>query len=109
MSTNNKEPGESLALILFVVALCVIGWTLFVPFTGLFYQAFRFLPRLFGFRFYYQQWPGVVHFPQADGRILIGVLIALVLFALGAIIKAINANTRELRKIREDLKTTASK
>ena len=109
MSTNNKEPGETLALILFVVALCVIGWTLFVPFMGLFYQAFRFLPQFFGFRPYYQQWRGVVHFPQTDGRILIGVLIALVLFALGAIIKAINANTRQLRRIQEELRKLTSK
>ena len=112
MSTNNKEPGESLSVVLIVVALCVIGWTVFVPFAGLFYRMFYFLPRLIGFRPYYQQWRGFVHFPLAQVQmqfLVMGVLIGLVLFALAAIIRAINANTRELRKIQEDLRRVTSK
>jgi uncharacterized membrane protein len=112
MSKNNKEPGETLAVILIVVALCVIGWTLFVPFAGLFYRVFYFMPRLIGFRPYYQQWQGVVHFPATQVQIqflVMGVLIGLVLFALASIIRAINANTRELRQIKETLKTAAPK
>ncbi len=112
MSTNNKEPGESLAVILIVAALCVIGWTVFVPFAGLFYQIFSFLPRLISFRPFYRQWQGVVHFPVAQVQmqfLVMGVLIGLVLFALAAIIRAINANTRELRQIKDNLKTTSPK
>jgi hypothetical protein len=112
MSANNKEPGESLAVILIVVALCVIGWTVFVPFTGLFYRVFYFLPRLIGFRPFYRQWQGVVHFPVTQVQIqflVIGVLIGLVLFALAAIIRAINANTRELRRLREVCSKRAEK
>ncbi len=112
MSTKNKEPGESLAVILIVVALCVIGWTVFVPFAGLFYRVFYFMPRFIGFRPFYQQWQGSVHFPvtQVQMRFLVmGVIIGLVLFALAAIIRAINANTRELRQIKETLKTAAPK
>jgi hypothetical protein len=112
MSTNNKEPGETLALILFVVALCIIGWTVFVPFMGVYYRAFNFMPRFFSFRPYHRQWETVVHFPLTPERLrflVIGVVIALVLFSLGAIIKAINANTRQLQKIREDLRKVTSK
>jgi uncharacterized membrane protein len=112
MSTNNKEPGETLALILFVVALCVIGWTVFVPFMGVFYRAFYFMPRFFSFRPFDRQWQTVINFPLTPQRLqllVIGVVIALVLFALGAIIKAINANTRQLQKIREDLRKVTSK
>lgn len=112
MSTNNKGPGETLALILFVVALCVIGWTVFVPFMGVYYRAFHFMPRFFSFPPYHQQWQTVIHFPLTPERLqllAIGVVIALVLFALGAIIKAINANTRQLQKIREDLRKLTSK
>jgi ABC-type Na+ efflux pump permease subunit len=112
MSTNKKEPGETLALILFVLALCVIGWTVFVTFMGVYYRAFHFMPRFFSFRPYYQKWQTVIHFPLTPERLqflVIGVVIALVLFALGAIIKAINANTRQLQKIREDLRKITSK
>ncbi len=112
MSTNNKEPGETLALILFVVALCIVGWTIFVPFMGLYYRAFHFMPRFFSFRPFHRQWQTVVHFPLTPERfqfLVIGVVIALVLFALGAIIKAINANTRQLQKIQEDLRKVTSK
>jgi len=112
MSTNTNEPGEALAVVLIVVALCVIGWTLFVPFAGLFYRVFYFLPRLIGFSPYYQQWQGFVHFPVTQVQmqfLVMGVLIGLVLFALAAIIRAINANTRELRKIQEDLRRVTSK
>lgn len=111
MSTNNKEPGESLAVILIVVAACIVGWTVFVPFAGVFYRMFFFLPRLVGFRPYYRQW-GLFHSAEinVDMRLLVfGVLIGLVLFALASIIRAINANTRELRKINESLKTRAPK
>ena len=110
--SENKEPGESLAVILMVVALCVIGWTVFVPFTGLFYRAFYFMPRLVGFRPLYQQWQGSVHFPVTDVQmrfLVVGVIVGLVLFALAAIIRAINANTRELRQIKETLKKSATK
>ena len=104
MSTNNKEPGESLEIILIVVAACIIGWIVFIPFAGLFNRVFHFLPRLIGFRPYYRQW-GLFHSSEinVDMRLLLfGVLIGLVLFALASIIRAINANTRELRKLRED-------
>jgi hypothetical protein len=111
MSADNKEPGETLAVILIVVAVCIVGWTVFVPFTGLFYRVFHFLPQIIGFRPYYRQW-GLLHSTEinVDMRFLMfGVLIGLVLFALASIIRAINANTRELRKIKETLKTTAPK
>jgi hypothetical protein len=112
MSTNSKEPGETLALILFVVALCVIGWIVFVPFMGLYYRAFHFIPRFFSFRPFHRQWQTIIHFPLTQERLqflVIGVVIALVLFALGAIVKAINANTRQLQKIQEDLRKLTSK
>jgi len=105
MSTN-KEPGESLALILIVVAACIVGWTVFVPFAGMFYRMFYFLPSLVSFRPYYRQW-GLFNSAEikVDIRLLVfGILIGLVLFALASIIRAINANTRELRQIKETLK-----
>ncbi len=110
MSTNKKEPGATLAVVLNVVALCVIGWTVLASFVVLYFRFFQFLPLQFGVRTYYQRWGGLARFPVMHMQyVVMGVLIGLVLFALAAMIRAINANTRQLRKIREDLKTAASK
>jgi len=110
MSTNNKEPGASLAVVLNVAGLGVIGWALVVPLIGLYYRLFRFLPLQFGVRTSHLRWEGLVRLPATQMRyVVIGVLIGLVLFALAANLRAINANTRELRKIREDLRRVTSK
>ena len=100
MSTNNKEPGESLAVVLYFVAWCVLGITILLSCVGFFSH---FLPPFFTGRAYNLRW---AHFYSSyimltlnTGR---GILVSLVLFALAAIIRAINANTRELRRLRED-------
>ena len=100
MSTNNKEPGESLAVVLYFVAWCVLGITILLSCVGFFSN---FLPLFFAGRAYNLRW---THFYSScimltlnTGR---GILVSLVLFALAAIIRAINANTRELRRLRED-------
>jgi hypothetical protein len=111
MSTNNKEPGESLAIILIIMAACIVGWAVFVPFAGMFSRMFHFLPHLISFRPYYRQWGLFRSFEiNVDTRLLVfGILIGLVLFALASIIRAINANTRELKQIKENLKTGSPK
>lgn len=96
MSTNNKEPGESLAVVLYFVAWCVLGITIFLACVGFLTQ---FLPPFFTGRAYNLQlthlYSSCVMLTLNTGR---GILVSLVLFALAAIIRAINANTRELRK-----------
>ena len=100
MNTNNKEPGETLAVVLYFVAWCVLGITIFMACAGFFAQ---FLPPFFTGRAYNLHWTHLyssyVMLTMNTGR---GILVSLVLFALAAIIRAINANTRELRKVREN-------
>jgi len=110
MSTNNKEPGATLAVVLNVAGLCVIGWTAVVPLVGLYYRLFRFLPLQFGVRTSHLRWEGLVRLPAMQMQhVLMGVLIGLVLLALAANLRAIHANTQELRKIKEDLRKVTSK
>ncbi|HIJ53310.1 MAG TPA: hypothetical protein HPP66_09175 [Planctomycetes bacterium] len=97
MSTNNKEPGATLAVILYFVAWCVLGITIFLSCAGFLTQ---FLQPFFTGRAYNLQWKHLLYSSYVmltlnTGR---GILVSLVLFALAAIIRAINANTRELRK-----------
>ena len=98
MSTNNKEPGESLAVVLYFVAWCVLGITILMACAGFFAQ---FLPPFFTGRAYNLHWTHLysscIMLTLNTGR---GILVSLVLFALAAIIRAINANTRELRRSR---------
>lgn len=98
MSTNNKEPGETLAVVLYFAAWCVLGITIFMACIGFFAQ---FLPSFFTGRAYNLQWTHLyrsyVMLTLNTGK---GILVSLVLFALAAIIRAINANTRELRRLR---------
>jgi hypothetical protein len=98
MSTDNKEPGETLAIVLYFVAWCVLGITIFMTCAGFFA---RFLPPFLTGRAYNLQWTHLyrsyVMLTLNAGR---GILVSLVLFALAAIIRAINANTRELRRLR---------
>ncbi len=100
MSTNNKEPGESLAVVLYFVAWCVLSITILLACVGFFTH---FLPPFFTGRAYNLRWTHLyssyVMLTLNTGR---GILVSLVLFALAAIIRAINANTRELRKVREN-------
>ncbi len=98
MSTNNKEPGETLAVVLYFVAWCVLGITILLACAGFFTQ---FLTSFFTGRAYNLRWTHLyssyVMLTLNTGR---GILVSLVLFALAAIIRAINANTRELRRLR---------
>jgi hypothetical protein len=106
MSTS-KEPGESLAVVLYFVAWCVLGITVLLACAGFLTQ---FLPPFFTGRAYNLRWTHLyssyVMLTLNTGR---GILVSLVLFALAAIIRAINTNTRELRQTRETLKKAAPK
>lgn len=99
MSTNNKEPGETLAVLLYLIAWCVLGITIFLA-CAAFFQ--HFLPPFLTGRAYNLRWKHLyssyVILTLNTGK---GILASLVMFALAAIIRATNANTRELRRLRE--------